>query len=256
MNAIAPARNAAQTAPLPEHAPALAPASQATEEAIAAILSAREARPDNPAPRLTAAAISAATVECRRRLEGIESALARCADEPVVRAWLLTVVLMIGHPRDPNEGAARVAALAAGLAHLPRRSFTLASARAVAAAHRWFPSMAEFLEILEPQAEDLRAERRRLRAALDAMATTRPVARDAATECERAAVAAKARAAVAELRGAAMEAASPDAKPAHLSAGALAAQYERIASEGGVFADAARARLAALRRSLSGDAGR
>ncbi|MDO9502156.1 hypothetical protein [Falsiroseomonas sp.] len=254
MNEIAPLRPSAESDALPEAPPGIAPMSQAAEEAVALAVAAREARPDNDAPRLATGQVAAVQDEISRRLAAIERTLGNGCDDQTITSWLWLCVGLIGHPRDPDEAMHRFAALRLALRELPRRSFTVRSARAVAAANKWFPGLQEMLAILTPEAEDLRRERLRLHSAMKAFqaSTSDPPA----TPAEREAMAAAARARVAELLAASREdRARPGGdKPLHYSPEALLAHYQRTAAGGGPFAKIAAVRVQHLRKQIDADA--
>ncbi|NKE47035.1 hypothetical protein HB662_19805 [Roseomonas frigidaquae] len=253
MNQIAPIRPGASTEPLPEAPPRIAPMSQAAEEAVSLAVSAREARPDNDAPRLAAGQVAVVQEEISKRLAALERALSGGCDDPTINSWLMICAGMIGHPRDPDEMRIRFTALRAALRELPRRCFTLRSAKAVAAAHKWFPGLHEMLAILTPETDDLRRERARLHAAMNTFRAG--PAEPPATPAEREAMAAAARARVAELLASSREdRARPGGdRPLHYSPEALLAHYQRTASGGGPFAKIAAFRVQHLRRQLGKD---
>ncbi|NKC30190.1 hypothetical protein [Falsiroseomonas selenitidurans] len=243
---------------LPATPPAPRPPSPALAQAMALALRATESRPDNP-DRLSQDLAQAVAAEARHRLEATEAALGQRAEPAAIQAWVMRVIALIGHPRDPDEIAGKLAALTDRLGELPRRCLTKRSAGLVAdAAGNFFPSARDLVRLLLPEASDLEHERRRLRAIL---ARAEPPPRPPVlTAEERAAMSAKARAYAAEVATleAARKAAECRGEPADAAARRRAMQPETseeeiraMAATAGAGAALARMRLVVAERLRS-----
>lgn len=194
----------ALTYALPDAAPAPRPPSDELTRALAVVL---QARPAGSEPRLTRDAALRLRPEAEARLAALTAALGATAAPETIAQWVMRIIALVGQPRDADEIEARRAALVDALATVPRRCITRASAEKVARlCGGSFPPLARILEIIGPEAEDLRVESRRLQAVIAASREAPPVR----TPEETAAMRAKAQAVAAELRARARQAEEED----------------------------------------------
>ncbi len=262
-------------ATLPDGVPTVRPPSAAL---TAAMGQAMKAYPAGECP-LTVPQAQALAGEARARLAMVETALGRTAEPDAIRAWVLMVVVAIGHPRDADTIAAKQAVLAEALATVPRRCLTKASAAKVAMdAGDFFPSLARLMESIGGECAELLRERDALQRVLriaNPPTPKAPVTDDDRAAARRAAeaVAAQATASEAAFRAAegrlrevgrlASEAVSRMA-PGLQRIGAVAARaavsqeqallvsLQQIIAKGGPGAAAAKTRAEALRRQMGG----
>lgn len=167
-------------------------------------------------------------------------------------AWLAPINAAVRNPQSREDLAVRVAAMVDLLGDLPAGAFTLEARRAMRC--EFFPSAAEVRKAVEPHARRLVARVEALRRMVDPQPAgdDRDAPREEVTPEQRAAMAAQARALVAELRGGGTsEGVKPGGKALPLSDGAMLAHYRRLASEGNA---AAATRVAAIEARLGLDA--
>lgn len=265
-------------ATLPDGVPVVRQPSAALAEAMRVAVQAHEAG-RHP---LTPDRARALEAEARSRLAMVETALGRTADRATIEAWVMMVIVAIGHPRDPDTIAAKQAVLAEALASVPRRCLTKRSAAKVAQdAGDFFPSLAKLLDSIAGESAELVRERSSLQAVLAIASPPAPkpaktaadvdhaqqVARTvmAETTARLAAVGAASARAVAEMEPhlsrigvAAAEAGKEAARIVGASAVRASiptpaqrlAAAEQVIAKGGPGAGPARMRAQALRRSM------
>lgn len=163
------------------------PVPRAPSPALAHAMSlALVARPAGDPDGLTQQLAQDVAAEARRRLDGIQAAMQQRAEPETIRQWVIRVISLIGHPTDADQIAFKVAALTDLLGDVPRRCLTKRSAGEVARRFRFFPSAADLLATIQPEAEGLERERQRLRAVI--ARASPPPPRPVLTEAERAAM--------------------------------------------------------------------
>lgn len=170
---------------------------------------------------------------------------------PQLAAWLAPVNAAVRNPQSRDDLQLRVTALHELLADLPAGCFTIQARRDLKP--DWFPSAGEIRAVVEPGARHLRASLAALRRLAEPpqaapSSSTEPVAR---TPEEIAAVQAKARALMAEMRARQEQERRAPAKALPLSDGAMLAHYRRLAAEGNA---AAAVRVAQIEQRMGLDA--
>lgn len=213
--------------------------------------------PDNPyAHHVTVSERDAE--EARQRLGQMEH-LCRGASVAMIAAWCRKLVPHLAKaPANPQEFDRSIEGIAIACHDLPYAVWTAETVAETLKTQSWWPAPAKVREILMPAASALWRLRNGLKRAVDAAERAQPTpAPEVVTDEAKDHVAALVQSFTAE-RSFNAPLGSPNkltiqAKP--LSDGQQLAEYERIADEGGPFAQAAATRAETIRRKIGRPAG-